>query len=555
MPVMKNYIALLAFSCILFSCKNDTDTDKAGSETGKDKKISSRDLSINKANAYNDLFLDSAAMATYLETLNTSDKVKRRITSLYNARNYQYAWFDSEGLTEQGKGFWNLFHYDAKYTSDSLQRDLKLKQKMDELFTAKDIKISPSDKSIFNIELALTRLFIEHGLEVYEEGYVKRKEMERFIPLKKTDPMKLADSLLTKKHKDNKYFEDINESYGKLKQYLARYMEVAKNGGWPPIETTEKSIKPGASSPAVLAIKKRLKLSGDYNGQDTTAVYDPSLVSAVKTFQERHGYTPDGIIAASTIKELNVPVEQSIQKILVNLGRMRWMPSKPAGNLILVNIPEFVLHVMEGPKKVFDMNVVVGKEGNSTVMFTDDLNQIVFSPYWNVPASIVREEILPGIARDPNYLERQNLEIVKETGDLPIVRQLPGGKNALGKVKFLFPNSFDIYFHDTPSKSLFNRDKRAFSHGCIRLQDPEKMANYLLRDDPEWTPEKIYTAMNADEEKYVKLKKKIPVFITYYTAWVDEQGRLNFRDDIYKHDEKLARKMFGAPASSAVAKQ
>ncbi len=537
------------------SCQTSTTKKEEGSTSDdeKDRKISSRDFSITPANAYNDLFIDSNTVASYIDTAQTSDKIKRRITSFYNARNYQFAWFSTEGLTEQAKGFWNLYHYDSKYSSDSLKNDKKFQAKMDNLFTSENPSVNGKDKSVIQTELVLTKLFIEHALTVYEDGYVKRKEMERFVPLKKTDPLKLADSLVSKKHKNDKYFDDINESYKGLKQYLVRYLDIAKKGGWPTIQFSGKSIKPGASSPAIAAIKKRLQISGDYTGSDTTNVYDSSLVPAIKTFQERNGYTPDGIIAASTIKELNVPVEETIQKLLINLDRMRWMPNKPSGKLMVVNIPEFVLHVTDGESKVFDMNVVVGKEGNSTTMFTDDLNQVVFSPYWNVPPSIVKEEVVPGMSRNPNYLANQNMEIVKQDGDLPVVRQLPGGKNALGKVKFLFPNMFNIYFHDTPSKSLFKKDKRAFSHGCIRLEEPEKMANYLLQDDPNWTPEKINEAMNAGEEKFVKLKTAIPVFITYYTAWVDDQGRLNLREDIYGHDAKLAKKMFNVPLTSIAA--
>ena len=202
------------------------------------------------------------------------------------------------------------------------------------------------------------------------------------------------------------------------------------------------------------------------------------------------------------------------------------------------------LHMYEGKNKVWDMAVVVGKSGHNTMMFNGDLNQIVFSPYWNVPPSIVKNEILPAMEKNPGYLASQNMEITGNSNGLPEIRQLPGNGNALGKVKFLFPNSFNIYFHDTPSKSLFERDKRAFSHGCIRLSDPDKMAEYLLRHQPEWTPERIQEAMNSDTEKYVKLKDPVPVIITYYTAWVDEAGKLNFRDDIYKHDDKLASKMF-----------
>ncbi|MFL5809784.1 MAG: L,D-transpeptidase family protein, partial [Flavisolibacter sp.] len=164
--------------------------------------------------------------------------------------------------------------------------------------------------------------------------------------------------------------------------------------------------------------------------------------------------------------------------------------------------------------------------------------------YWNVPPSIVKKEILPKLASNPGYLESQNMEQVGTEDGLPKIRQLPGEKNSLGRVKFLFPNSFNIYFHDTPAKSLFEKDKRAYSHGCIRLAEPEKMANYLLKNNPEWTPEKINDAMYSGNEKYVKLKKAVPVVITYYTAWVDDNGRLNFRDDIYTHDQTLSTKMF-----------
>jgi murein L,D-transpeptidase YcbB/YkuD len=241
---------------------------------------------------------------------------------------------------------------------------------------------------------------------------------------------------------------------------------------------------------------------------------------------------------------MNIPAHERVEQLLMNMDRMRWMAAEPKGNLIVVNIPEFTLHIYEGTNKVKEMAVVVGKEGHSTMMFNGDLNQVVFSPYWNVPPSIVRNEILPAMNRNGNYLSSQNMEVVSNDGELPTIRQRPGAKNALGRVKFLFPNSFNIYFHDTPSKSLFEKDKRAFSHGCIRLKEPEWMANYVLRDQPEWTPEKISAAMVSGDEKFVKVKNPIPVVITYYTAWVDETGKLNFREDIYGHDKKLAEKMF-----------
>jgi murein L,D-transpeptidase YcbB/YkuD len=302
------------------------------------------------------------------------------------------------------------------------------------------------------------------------------------------------------------------------------------------------------SSPDIAIIKKRLAVTGDVSAGDTSQVFSDTLVTAVKNFQARHGFNETGIISDSLIKEMNVPVEKRIEQLLMNMDRMRWLANNPTGNLIVVNIPEFVLHVYEGKQKIYDIDVVVGKESHNTMMFNGDLNQVVFSPYWNVPPSIVAKEILPAMEKNPNYLAKENMEITGNDDGLPVIRQRPGPGNALGKVKFLFPNSFNIYLHDTPAKSLFNKDKRAYSHGCIRVREPEKLANYVLRNQPEWTPEKISEAMNSGEEKYVKVKDPIPVVITYYTAWVDESGRLNFREDIYGHDAKLAQKMFAQSA-------
>jgi murein L,D-transpeptidase YcbB/YkuD len=191
------------------------------------------------------------------------------------------------------------------------------------------------------------------------------------------------------------------------------------------------------------------------------------------------------------------------------------------------------------------MKVVVGKQGTNTTMFTGDLNQIVFSPYWNIPASIVKDEIMPAIKNNPNYLQKNHMEFVKKNDSVPTIRQMPGKDNPLGKVKFLFPNSYDIFFHDTPAKGLFEKSKRAYSHGCIRLEDAKKLAAYLLKDDPSWTSEKIDQAMNSGKEQFVRVKRSVPVVITYFTAWVDENGQLNFRDDVYQHDAKTAERMFG----------
>ena len=543
-------IVFALFVVSIVACNNNqtNQSEKHSSEkTSKpevEKKITKRDFSITAANAFNNLFFDSMALVTFIDENKIDASTARRMRSFYNARNYQYAWFSSNGLAEQARGFWNEHNYHTTYTNDSTLKDKALQTKMDNLIGLDSLEISATDKSILNTELKLTRHFILYSLNTIEDGYVKRKEMEKFIPVKKADALALADSLIAKKHKDNKYYEDVNEAYKKLKEALVKYVAITKAGGLPMINSSAKMIKKGASLPVITAVKKSLQFTGDLPGNDTTFLFDDKLEQGIKKFQLRYGYIPTGNLTDGQIKDMNVPAVKRVQQILMNMGRMRWMITEPQGKLIMVNIPEFILHVKEGKNKVFDMNVVVGKEGHNTTMFTGNLNQIVFSPYWNVPASIVEKEILPGINRNKNYLAQHEMEITGTNDGLPVVRQLPGEKNSLGKVKFLFPNSFDIYFHDTPAKSLFDKDKRAYSHGCIRLSEPAKLAEYLLKGDANWTTDKIDFAMNSGNQQFVKVKNPVPVLITYYTAWVDDNGLLHFADDIYGHDAELTAKMF-----------
>jgi murein L,D-transpeptidase YcbB/YkuD len=268
------------------------------------------------------------------------------------------------------------------------------------------------------------------------------------------------------------------------------------------------------------------------------------LQQSLQGAQKRMGLTADGVAGPKTMAALNVTVTDRIEQVLVNMERMRWMPKEATGRRLVANIPEFRLHVMDGNKQLFEMKIVVGKSAHKTVVFNDQLKHIVFSPYWNVPQSIVRNEILPALKKDPNYLRRNNMEKTGSSGGIPVIRQKPGADNALGRVKFLFPNSYAIYFHDTPAKSLFDRTERAFSHGCIRLEEPKKLAAYLLQHRNEWTDSRINDAMYSGNEKWVTLKEPVPVVITYFTAWVDEDGVLHYRDDIYGHDKVLADKLF-----------
>jgi len=343
--------------------------------------------------------------------------------------------------------------------------------------------------------------------------------------------------------------------YTRLRDALQQYREIAQRGGWPQVPAALK-LKPGQQDAAVPLLARRLSISGDFAGsmaaEDTT--YGPELQEAVKRFQRRHGLTDDGVVAPATIAQMNVPVERRIDQIALNLERWRWLPRDLGERYVLVNIPEYRLEVWDHAQVPVSMRVVVGKKDTPTPIFNDDMTYLVFAPYWNVPADIATKETIPSVLKDPAFLDRTNMEVVDRAGnavdpasiDLSQAgdyrfRQRPGGSNSLGYVKFMFPNQFNVYLHDTPADSLFARAARSFSHGCVRLEQPEALAAYVLRDQPEWTPERIQEAMHGGQETSVKLKGPLPVYLGYWTARTSADGILQFRDDLYGIDARQTR--------------
>ena len=500
------------------------------------------DLSINKYNAYNDLFLDSGEVGQFIRTEKLDDTIAMAIRSFYNTRNFEFAWFASTGLIEQSLSFRSL--YSSENDADLFNKSLE--NRLDRLRIEEDSTIEAKDPSTIKTELQITQRFVQYALKNYASMGISINALGNYIPSRRKNILDLADSVLANNAVNNNYAA-LNESYKALKVPLLKYSAIAKRGGWLPIITESKKLKVGNQNPAIVSIKKRLGMTGELAGNDTSQIFDTELEAAIKAYQVSHGYRASGIVGKDLIKDLNITALARVQQLLINMQRMRWMPTSKEGIRIIVNIPEFVVYIDSGQNTLFQMDVVVGREGHNTTMFSGNLNQVVFSPYWNVPPSIVKKEIIPGLRRDKNYLKKRNMELVGKGGGFPVVRQKPGKRNALGKVKFLFPNSFEIYMHDTPDKGFFNRSQRDLSHGCIRLSDATKMANFLLRNKPEWTPEKILEAMNKGKEQYVSLKVHVPVIITYYTAWVDDKGGLHFADDIYGHDAKMATKMFVNP--------
>jgi murein L,D-transpeptidase YcbB/YkuD len=344
--------------------------------------------------------------------------------------------------------------------------------------------------------------------------------------------------------------------YAALRETLAELRKQEARGGWPRVPRTR--LKPGDRSAAVSVIARRLAASGDYRGtapaENAAATYDAPLVEAVKRFQARHGLNADGIVGAEVVAEMNVPIAARIAQIQLNLERWRWLPRELGDRYILVNIPEYHLEVWDGGKVPISMRVVVGTRETPTPIFNDVMTHIVLSPYWNIPPGIAEEETLPAVLSDAGFLERHNMEVLDASGK-PVdpesidlsepqkyrFRQRPGASNSLGFVKFMFPNQHDVYLHDTPVDSLFERASRSFSHGCVRLEQPMALAQYVLRDHPEWTKERLEEAMHAGEERHVKLKQPIPVYLGYWTARVSAEGIAHFRKDVYGIDARQTR--------------
>lgn len=506
-----------------------------------EKPVTKVDITIDTANAFNQMFIDSSLINNYLSAGHLNDTLVNRIKSFYNSRNYQYAWFSPEGLPEHTVSFWNMLKNYLNYSKDSTVYNKALAVKMESIINADGLRIR-NDSTFQQLELSLTKyfyLFADHAY-AYDPNF-DMKTLEWYIPKKKLTLEGMLDSVITGKGQFSEAYAPTNPQYKKLRQQLQKYKTIKDEGGWPKVNSPVEVMKKGFKDPSVKVLKRRLKIEGFLEGEDSsfTNTYDADLAAAVNAIKKAYGYKEDGTAGKTFLKDVNVSIDERIQQILINMERMRWIPTetRDSGRAIMVNIPEYKMHIYENGRPAWDMNVVVGKESNNTTVFTGVLKTVVFSPYWNVPTSIVKKEMH---GRPSSwYLEKNHMEIVNGQ-----VRQKPGPWNSLGLVKFLFPNSYNIYFHDSPAKSLFNKDKRSFSHGCIRLQEPAKFAGYVLDDTVRWNDHNIDSAMHSYKERYVRVKHPIPVLITYFTAWVDDDGLLNFREDIYGHDAVIAKKMF-----------
>ncbi len=435
----------------------------------------------------------------------------------------------------------------------------------------------PSDADLARFDLAMTVCTMRYVSNLHI-GRVNPKTLNLGLDV---DGRKYDLSVFLRERLVNADSESFNaalarveppfDAYRRLATALLAYEAFASEDSREQLPVPPKTVNPGDTYAGVPRLANLLRLVGDLPTDATVStdppVYQMPLVDAVKKFQGRHGLDPDGRLGAQTVKQLNVPLSQRVEQIELAMERWRWVPHHFMNSPIIVNIPEFILRCWdESNHNVLQMRVVVGKAyHHKTPVFSDDMRYIIFRPYWDVPISIVRAETVPKTRRDPDYLTRNNFEVTTSDGTVVTegamrgdilrriasgelsVRQKPGPKNALGLIKFIFPNDYNVYLHSTDQPQLFARSQRDFSHGCIRLQDPVGLAAWVLRDQPPWDRRHIAAAMNggADDQR-VNLNKPIPVLIIYTTAGVRPAGDVQFFDDIYGYDTELERALANA---------
>jgi murein L,D-transpeptidase YcbB/YkuD len=339
-----------------------------------------------------------------------------------------------------------------------------------------------------------------------------------------------------------------------MQDWLARYREIQSQGGYPVVPPGP-TLREGDSGPRVQAIRARLTASGDLEAAEDGTRYDSALKDAVIAFQKRHLLDADGIVGTRSIEAMNIPVEMRVDQIRLSLERMRWVTEERASTLVVVNIAQYRTNFFKDGELAWSTRAMVGKNYRKTPVFRGDIAYMEFNPTWTIPPGILRNDTLPAIKKNPNYLAEKNIEVIDNKGrvidpstvdwnqysrSVPYtLRQTPGPHNALGTVKFIFPNKHFVFLHDTPHRELFDRPERAFSSGCIRVEDPLKLAELLLDDPAKYNRSTLQSVIDSRETQRIHLKPKIPVVIVYLTAGLGEDGEIVFMHDVYNRDQRV----------------
>ena len=491
----------------------------------------------------------------------------------YLHRDFRPAWIEAEGPGLLAK---RLVESIRQADDDGLRPDTYHLKRIEELMTETQLELTTNQpkhpEKLADLDLLLTDAFLLFGSHL-SNGRVNPETIrsEWFIKSHHVDLVEALQSALQQRDVEavlNK-LRPQHAGYAALKGALARYRERMALGGWVCVPEGS-NLKRGDRDHRVAALRARLNVPvcSVSSNENVSDLFDAALERAVLGFQIRHGLDVDGIVGPATLAALNVRVEDRLRQIKLNMERWRWLPHDFGKRYILVNIPNFQLDMIEHNEIILKMRVIVGKKCRQTPVFNGRMTYMELNPYWHIPPQIAKEDILPEIQRDAQYLDKQKIRVFEnwqaeafELDPAPIewsqiapadlsfkFVQDPGPLNALGRLKFMFPNRFSVYIHDTPARGIFKYAKRSFSSGCIRIEKPIELAEYLLKDNPEWTRKELVDTIDNTETRIVRLVEPISVQIVYITAWVDEDGEaVHFRDDVYDRDKPLYQALLERP--------
>ncbi|HEY9229002.1 MAG TPA: L,D-transpeptidase family protein [Gemmatimonadaceae bacterium] len=449
----------------------------------------------------------------------------KHVQTLYEEFDQSLLWLDDKGVEQPRVGA--LLRALASADSDALRLDAYPLAELSRALQAVDQK-HPTAQQLADADVLLSSAYAAFG----EDMLTGQRKPSALGQAWHINPLEeRVDSALALTLREDDLAAGLarmrpqDPGYDSLRAELGRYRELAAKGGWARVP---------AGGGRIAALRARLAVEGISVSSGGRSL-ERRLAGAIAEFQARHGIVVDSILGQETLDALNVPVEYRVAQIASNLERYRWMPRSLGSRYILVNVPQFKLTAFDSGVKALEMKVIVGKDyaDRATPVFSDSMEYVIFRPYWNVTPTIAAKEIFPREAESPGYIAALDMEVYNDHGRTA-VRQRPGPKNALGFVKFMFPNDFNIYLHDTPNHELFNKDIRAFSHGCIRIEKPDQLAQWVLG----WTPDRVTSAMHGANNNEVTLPTKIPVYIVYFTTMV-EDGRLQFGNDLYDRDNRL----------------
>ncbi len=522
------------------------------------------------ANANTTVEFHEAASTVMMNSLQTQPR-NSFLKQLYTRLFFVPIWIDEDSVSSFSKELFRQITEDRTLdTSSKLYQDaIRLEQKAQDVYASNGILSQKVD-----LEFKISQLYYHYATyalygsinwgafkdrlynlkaQDIHAGWVTYKP--KFGPLSLVEHAALSGSLteLFAQAEPKEY------RYQELREALIKYLEIQKNGGWAHVPF-EGVLKPGEPHDIVPHLRERLRITGDYGTcrSGESNVYDTCLKEAVVHFQKRHGLEDEGVIGKKTMAALNVPIQKRIKQIRLNLDRIKWLNERNNKRHIMINIPAFTLFFEEDKALRLQMKVIIGKRKNPTPVFSNTVQTIVLNPHWNVPKSIIQKELIPKILKNPNAMVKEKIEIHTGWGKdarkvsassvdwrqyrysktMPFrFAQVPGYHNALGKVKFLFPNQFIVYMHDTPTKSLFNQNVRAFSHGCIRLDKPIELLKTFSTFNDNVDFEKAQERLKGTKKEFLSLQTQVPVDVIYLTAYVDYDGVLQFRNDIYGYDE------------------